>query len=311
MKSILFIGALVALASFYFYSSTSQATDVDALFVNFVQEYRRSYASKDEYNLRKKNFQDFLKLVEERNQYSGAEHGITQFADWSEQEFKKLLTYKPRGTGLKDDTPLDYIPKATDWTKHTTPVKDQAQCGSCWAFSAVEAVESAESVLGNKLVDLSEQKLVDCDPVSYGCDGGWMDTAVKYMIAQKTWPLETEYKYTGVDQTCKSTKGSFTLTINTYKTPSSVNSLASILQNEGAPSVAVDASDWSSYRSGVHNCRSKDLNHGVQAIGIDENGNWIIRNSWGKRWGANGFITLVGGANTCGVADEITMPQRK
>jgi len=135
-----------------------------------------------------------------------------------------------------------------------------------------------------------------------------MDYAVKYMIAQKVWPYEQEYPYTGRDGNCKPTKGSFTLTVNAYKTPSSAKSLVTILENEGAPSVAVDASDWSSYTGGVHSCRSKDLNHGVQAIGIDENGNWIVRNSWGTRWGENGFITLEGGKSTCGVADEITLP---
>lgn len=221
------------------------------------------------------------------------------------------MAYKPRNTGVKEDVPLDYIPKASNWIQHTTPVKNQASCGSCWAFSAVEAVESAENVNGNKLVDLSEQKLVDCDPGSYGCDGGFMDTAVKYMIAQKVWPLEKEYAYTARDGSCKTTKGSFTLTVNAYKTPSSTKTLTTILESEGAPSVAVDASDWSSYTSGVHSCRSKDLNHGVQAVGIDDNGNWVIRNSWGTRWGQQGFITLKGGASTCGVADEITMPYRK
>ena len=75
--------------------------------------------------------------------------------------------------------------------------------------------------------------------------------------------------------------------------------------------MAVDASDWSSYRGGVHTCKGRDLNHGVQAIGIDDNGDYVVRNSWGTRWGEKGYIKLAGGANTCGVADEITMPYRK
>jgi len=132
-----------------------------------------------------------------------------------------------------------------------------------------------------------------------------MDTAIDYMVKLNTWPLETEYPYTATDGNCKTKiDGSYTILSTKRRSYSTTATLKKILDNEGAPSVAVCASTWSSYKGGVLTACCTSLNHGVQATGVDANGNWIVRNSWGTRWGEQGYIYLSSG-NTCGVASEI------
>jgi len=154
---------------------------------------------------------------------------------------------------------------------------------------------------------MSEQALVDCDPVSYGCNGGWSDRAIDFMETKSTWALETEYPYTAKDGSCKGTDGSVKLSVHHHKESSTTSALMNVLDNETAPAVAVDASTWSSYTGGVLTACGTSLNHAVQAVGVDASGNWVIRNSWGGRWGESGHITLAAG-NTCGVASDVSTP---
>ena len=304
MKYAVLAVAAIAAVSFFAMSEMSY-DETDALFENFVQEYKRSYFSQDEYNLRKENFRAFLKLVDERNAVDTAEHGITKFADWSQAEFEAILTAKSDVAVLPEhDEPYEY--RDIDHKSETTPVKDQGACGSCWAFSAVEAVETQHFHYTGQLVDMSEQQLVDCDTYHYGCNGGWMYKAIEYMEKQGQWSLESEYPYTARDGTCQSRTGSVNLKVLKNRRSSGTSKLASELVKD-SPSVAVDAGTWSSYRSGVLTNCGKRTNHGVQAVGMDNNGNWILRNSWGRRWGDAGYITLAAG-NTCAVASDISTP---
>lgn len=225
MKTIVLIGFAVAIISaFAMQSLTSTAEDEQ--FKEFISTFRKSYFSREEYNLRKANFNAFLVLVDQRNRDDTATHGITQFADLSQEEFMSLLGYRAHGQVLPEHDEAYTAPKDHDWSSHTTPVKDQASCGSCWAFSAVEAVETQNNIHGGKLVDLSEQQLVDCDPVSYGCQGGWMDSAIDYMEKQGDWSTESEYPYTARDGSCASKTGSFKLSISKHRETSTTTALA-------------------------------------------------------------------------------------
>ncbi len=91
------------------------------------------------------------------------------FADMSNEEYRQLLGYIPSETTNSDKTvilPLGY-PDKKDWREDgkVTPVKNQGSCGSCWAFSAVGALEGANKIANERLelLSLSEQELVDCD----------------------------------------------------------------------------------------------------------------------------------------------------
>jgi C1A family cysteine protease len=125
-------------------------------------------------------------MVAHNNSGSTYTLGVTGLADLSPEEFKSIYLggFKPaKGLDTWRANPDTDVPSAKDWrnTGTLTPVKNQGQCGSCWAFSTMECLESREQLAGNKLVVLSEQQLVDCDKVDHGCQGGLMQNAFGYL----------------------------------------------------------------------------------------------------------------------------------
>ena len=146
-------------------------------------------------------------------------------------------------------------------------------------------------------LDLSEQQLVDCSRPqgNQGCNGGWPSSALKYVQSYGI-TSESQYPYVAKDQACKTQGGSFKISGQ-----SSLSGCAGLTNgiNSSPISVTVDATNWSTYGSGVfNNCRAS-INHAVLLVGV-VNGNWKIKNSWGTGWGEQGFIRLAAG-NTCGV----------
>ena len=201
-----------------------------------------------------------------------------------------------------------FVGADVDWTGQgaVTSVKDQGQCGSCWAFSTTGSLEGLSKLAYGSLSSFSEQQLVDCSG-SYGnmaCNGGLMDNAFKY-IRDKGIVLESEYSYRAVKQTCSKDGGAFK--ISGYTDVTNCNDLANAIV--GRPvSVAVDATNWSAYKSGVFNNCATRLNHGVTLVGVSDQ-YWRIKNSWSAGWGESGFIRLARG-NTCGVCNMASYPNK-
>lgn len=194
-----------------------------------------------------------------------------------------------------------------------TDVKNQGQCGSCWSFSTTATLESAVAVSKNTLYSFSEQQLVDCcGDKGYqcqGCSGAWPEWAMNYINAEGI-VLENEYPYVAKKNSCKPTPNAkkFLNTLKPWAMLDGVNSIKAALSKNGPVSICIDASNWSSYRSGVFSkCGTTNLNHAVTAIGYDAEGNWIVRNSWGTTWGENGFIRLAPGG-TCGIDKHPLIP---
>ena len=186
-----------------------------------------------------------------------------------------------------------------DWCSQgkCSRVKNQGQCGSCWAFSATGAMQSWALFKGQS-VDLSQQQLVDCSKPqgNEGCNGGWPYLAFKYVIKNGI-TSSSSYKYIAKDQACKTQGGSFK--ISNYTIYRQCTGISSQIINSPL-SVSVDASNWHTYKTGVlKDCRTS-VNHAVLLVGIT-GGNWKIKNSWGTSWGENGFIRLEGTGNTCGI----------
>nr|XP_039258208.1 procathepsin L-like [Styela clava] len=264
--------------------------------------------------------------------------GMNKFADLDSNEFAKMfLGYrnasddKKRAVECKKSSIFvssnNYAPLAhhVDWrTKgYVTPVKDQGQCGSCWAFSTTGSLEGQHFKATGKLVSLSEQNLMDCSKPEgdFSCEGGLMDYAFDYIIENGGIDTEASYPYEASDEsTCKFAKRSVgaTMTSCVDVTPrQSEDALRKAVATIGPVSVAIDASQpsFQLYASGVYdepNCSSTQLDHGVLAVGYgteDGNAYWIVKNSWGPNWGDHGYIKMSRDKNNqCGIATSASYP---
>ncbi len=216
------------------------------------------------------------------------------------------------------------LPASVDWSAKgaVTPVKNQGQCGSCWAFSATGAVEGVHAIKTGKLVSLSEQQLVDCSG-SYGnqgCNGGLMDSAFKYIIQNNGICAEEAYPYTARDGSCHSSSCSAAAKISGFYDVPTNNAdalKAAVAQQPVAVAIEADKTCFQFYSSGVLTCNcGTSLNHGVLAVGYGtEGGNdfWKVKNSWGESWGMNGYIKLLRGASAgsagmCGIQMAASYP---
>lgn len=219
--------------------------------------------------------------------------------------------------GLEDKLPeLSDIPKALDWREKgaVTAVKNQALCGSCWAFSTTGAIEGANAIATGELVTLSEQQLVDCDRlVDNGCHGGLMSNAYRYIIDNGGIDTEDDYPYKAVEQTCNEQReGRHVVTIDSWvDLPQGDESALLKAAALGPVAVAIEADQraFQLYGGGVFDepCGTQ-LNHGVLVVGYgDEDGvpYYIVKNSWGGAWGDQGYIRVrrnVGDSGICGIA---------
>ncbi|RZB40822.1 cathepsin L [Asbolus verrucosus] len=294
---------------------------------HFKVTHKKQYATPLEEAKKLKVFQDNLAAIEEHNaKYEKGEvtykKSINQFGDLTKEEF---LAYVNRGKFSRPQFPGKYSkpfvaskkPAAAevDWRNQgaVSEVKNQGQCGSCWAFSTTGAVEGQLALSGRGLTSLSEQNLVDCTTGygNQGCSGGWMDSAFDY-IHDYGIESERDYPYEAYDGYCRFNQGLSVTTVSSYyDIPSgSESSLQQAVGQAGPVAVAIDATDELQFYSGGYfydtTCNDRDLNHGVLVVGYgNEGGNdyWIVKNSWGSGWGESGYFRLARNAgNICGIA---------
>jgi C1A family cysteine protease len=297
-------------------------------FESFKDKFARTYYDEAEESRRFENFCNTIEKNKQlRVQFPTAEWGITQFADWTEEEFKSILTFKRSEDAVPSNTTAQSInsgsaPSAYSWLSYSknvvTPVYNQGQCGSCWAFSATEQIESMWALAGNALTQLSMQQIVSCDKYDDGCGGGNPYSAYKYVEQAGGIESYSAYPYVdsaGITTACKFNKQYIVAQISGWnyvsQSASTEAQMVTKLYQNGPVSVCVDASAWSSYTGGVYPASAcgKQLDHCVEAEGYNIGGSspyWIIRNSWGTSWGQAGYMNLQYGKDACGVAQEAT-----
>ncbi|KAG8256917.1 hypothetical protein J6590_059867 [Homalodisca vitripennis] len=224
-----------------------------------------------------------------------------------------------------DDSENVRLPKNVDWRKKgaVTKVKNQGFCGACWAFSATGSLEGQQYLKSKKLVSLSEQNLVDCSTAegNSGCHGGFMNRAFSYVQKNNGIDTEASYPYEGNSGTCRYNPKNNGATDNGYViiTSGSEKALQKAVATIGPISVAIDDEDvaFQHYKSGVYqrgDCSSIYLNHAVLAVGYGsaKNGGdyWLVKNSWGRNWGMNGYIMMARNQNNmCGIATMASYPK--
>jgi C1A family cysteine protease len=303
----------LALLALFAVSAVVAITDLQAQqqFIEFSAKYNKKYETAEVF----KRLAIFKDNVEFINQHNSENHtytlGVNEFSDLSHEEFKslylgKLDTSLAARMPIVEDVNAGPIPNDVDWRGRAVgPVLNQGQCGSCWAFSAVGAIEGAIAAAGKGLPNLSEQHLVDCagSAGNQGCQGGWPSRAVDWAARNGGLCSESGYPYTARQGSCRSSSCS---KAGTTSGSSGVSASDAGLTGAlaGRPvSVAIEAAGraFQSYRSGVFSgpCGT-NLDHAVLAVGYNSQ-SYIVKNSWGSSWGSNGYIYMARPQNTCGI----------
>jgi len=313
--------------------------DVEAQFGGWMAQYNKEYATPELYQQAFTNYQaSIVRVARLNSENSGATFALGKFADLSPEQFKaQYLNLRvsdlPQNIGSVQSGDLPPADGATiDWrTKGAvTPVKDQGQCGSCWAFSVTETVESNYAIQTKKTLPvLAPEQLVDCDKTDWGCDGGIVEYAWKYLIKAGGMMAEVDYPYTagksGHAGSCRFQAAKVIAAVRNFtwvgKPCQYVGDscdhqdeglVEQALQTVGPLSICVNA-DWQDYSGGIFTRKcahdAGHMNHAVQLVGFNAEQNyWIVRNSWNTNWGAGGYIYIKRGSNLCGVANIVTWP---
>lgn len=232
----------------------------------------------------------------------------------------------PREDFQVPDGPL---PESVDWVSEgaVTPVKNQGQCGSCWTFSAVGAIESAYYLKHGKLLNFSEQELVSCDSGSMGCQGGDMDQAFQWVETHKGLCLESDFPYTsgttlqnGECKKCEPVPGTQVDHYVDVPTNNEHALMAAVAQQPVAVAVEADQVAFQMYKSGILTGRcGKNLDHGILLVGYGTDKEtgidyWKVKNSWGSDWGEQGYIRLTrklspwNPSGECGILKQASFP---
>lgn len=213
------------------------------------------------------------------------------------------------------------VPRSFDWRKSgkVAPIQDQRSCGSCWAFSAVSAVESLIAIKNQGPVQkLSEQQVVDCalypEYYAFGCNGGDPGDALMYvrdhgLVDGAVYPYEATISSCPADQIAKR-KRTYITDYDVIQKKNTEADLVSFVSKQPVGVAIQVTQKFQLYSSGIFDdpeCTGKKIDHGVNVIGYDSH-SFIVRNTWGREWGEDGYIRIKRGNNVCGIKDHIFYP---
>jgi C1A family cysteine protease len=302
-------------------------------FTIFQQRFSKKYTSlkelEDRFTIFKNNFIDIINHNSNVNQNYTL--GVNQFTDLTQDEFKSFYlsgfnNNKLESFGCKSFSyHSDNLADSFDWRLEgvVNPVRDQGQCGSCWAFATTANAESVWALSSGELLDLSEEYLVDCASgkgfFNMGCNGGNPDSAFKYMI-QTGQCTELSYPYkagltknAGTCQVCSPAPVQFS-SCSDVKPNDQLALKNAVSQQPVVVAIEADTRIFQSYSSGVIDSVScgTNLDHAVEIVGYgEENGKkyWTVRNSWSTSWGLGGYVLIersdsANDVGICGIASQ-------
>uniref|UniRef100_A0A2M3Z104 Putative cysteine proteinase n=1 Tax=Anopheles braziliensis TaxID=58242 RepID=A0A2M3Z104_9DIPT len=300
-------------------------------FEKFKLHHQREYASSLEHEMRYNIFRNNLYKIDQLNRHERGtgKYGVTKFADMTTAEYRAhtgLIVPKQHSNHIRNpiatvSSDRTSLPTSFDWRDHgaVTGVKNQGNCGSCWAFSAIGNIEGLHQIKTKKLEAYSEQELIDCDTVDNGCNGGYMDDAFKAIEKLGGLELEEEYPYQAKAQkTCHFNKTlSHVRVKGAVDMPKNETFIAQYLIENGPIAIGLNANAMQFYRGGISHpwhllCSHKQIDHGVLIVGYGVKEYplfnktlpyWTIKNSWGPKWGEQGYYRIYRGDNSCGVSE--------
>ena len=321
MKSIFLALSAIALTTMTFVLLSQKShSDMREQFMSFKAQYNKSYGNKTELEYRFSVFSENMNLIKLTNANSTKRFSLkmNEFTDRTFQEFKNQFLMNP--TENEAHSQLSRSSPVTgnvDWRTvkgAVGAVKNQKECGSCWAFSTVAALETAYFLRNNSFVSFSEQELVDCATSygNHGCHGGLMPFAFEYIMDNKI-TTEDAYPYVAYEGTCRASSMSDRYSLDSFAqiNPIDVEGLKLGLK-QTVVSVAIEVqNDFMFYSTGVYHADSncgQALNHAVTAVGFNTETTdpyFIVRNSWGPKWGLGGYVKMAieSGSGTCGIAN--------
>lgn len=305
---------------------------LDEQWEEFKQIHNKTYTEQEESKRRSIWLQNIDIITKHNIEADNGLHsfklGINKFTDMTIEELKCISMPNELGeqsmTNVSTFHPPNNLklPDTVDWRNegYVTPVKNQGECGSCWAFSTTGGLEGQHFKATGKLVSLSEQNLVDCSKENDGCNGGRMDRAYQYIVDNNGIDTYESYPYVGEERTCTFRRSKVGATCTGYVKIPSGNEIAlqKAVASVGPIAVAIHMpGTLHLYQNGVFDietCNSYELNHGVLVVGYGvENGKdyWLVKNSWGETWGDEGgyFKISRNNHNQCGIATFALYPK--
>uniref|UniRef100_A0AAF5RVT9 Cathepsin L-like n=1 Tax=Wuchereria bancrofti TaxID=6293 RepID=A0AAF5RVT9_WUCBA len=256
---------------------------------------------------------------------------LNDLADLTDEEFMVMNGLRlPNQTGRERRQAFggfykynktERLPNQVDWRKKgvVTSVKAQGECGSCYAFATVAALEAYHKQKTGRLLDLSPQNIVDCTWKlgNKGCDGGYMPRTFHY-ASKKGIAMESKYPYVGTKQRCKWKKNIAVVRDNGFNEiqPGDELGLKHAVAKHGPVVVGISGSrrSFRFYKNGVYseeNCGQPD--HAVLVVGYGTDRShgdyWIVKNSWGAEWGRHGYVYMARNrGNMCHIASAASFP---
>lgn len=302
---------------------------LDKKWEDFKRVHKKMYTKQEE-SRRKSIWLKNVHMVTNHNNETDNGHRsfrleINKFADMTGEDVKCVMMPSELGEGLVNVSTFIppsnmQLPDTVDWRidGYVTHVKNQRECGSCWAFSATGGLEGQHFKKTGKLVSLSEQNLVDCSTENNGCNGGSMDKAYQYIARNNGINTEKSYRYVAQKRTCTFRRSHVGATCTGFSQVPAGDELAlqKAVASVGPISVGIRVDDaFLMYKEGVYdsqNCQNTNSFHAVLIVGYGVfNGKdyWLVKNSWSTNWGMKGYIMMSRNQNNqCGIADSAMYP---